>query len=307
MKRVLKGVGLMLLLLVIYYLAQTVVTLVFGIIFLVSGGAASLVPAVPGVMPDVEAIMSEMLGFISRQTPWILLLSVVLSLPFYYLLYRKRQEELWTFVRIQPVDAVALPALIFLGFSLNIVIDILVALIGQIGALHTVFEQYDALGEVLTGGSVWWTLLAVGIVAPIFEEILFRGLIFGELRKLMPIRLALVIQALAFGIYHLNVVQSTYAVVIGLALGFVYYRSNSIVSAILVHITVNSTSILLFQLVPAEQFDRFAVLIVCAGVALLVISSVFIFLHKSFRHTMDNSLYHNSRQTPPYGPSGDVL
>lgn len=63
-------------------------------------------------------------------------------------------------------------------------------------------------------------LLYVGFAAPIFEEILFRGLV---LRSLEPYgkRMAILISALLFGFYHGNPVQAPYAAIVGMVLGYV--------------------------------------------------------------------------------------
>lgn len=63
-------------------------------------------------------------------------------------------------------------------------------------------------------------LLYVGFGAPIFEEILFRGLV---LRTLEPYgkRMAILVSALLFGFYHGNPVQGPYAAIVGMVLGYV--------------------------------------------------------------------------------------
>lgn len=84
------------------------------------------------------------------------------------------------------------------------------------------------------GFSMW---LYVGLGAPVFEEILFRGLL---MRSLEPYgkRMAILVSALLFGFYHGNPVQAPYAALVGLVLGYVAMEHN-IVWAMVLHMFNN--------------------------------------------------------------------
>lgn len=53
-------------------------------------------------------------------------------------------------------------------------------------------------------------ILVFGFISPIAEELLFRGVIYGYLRRFMDIKLAIALSALIFGVYHMNYVQGIY-------------------------------------------------------------------------------------------------
>lgn len=79
--------------------------------------------------------------------------------------------------------------------------------------------------------------LYVGIVGPVAEELLFRGFL---LRSMQPYgkRFAILTSALLFGVFHGNIVQSPYAFLIGLVLGYTAIE-HSIVWAIVLHMFNN--------------------------------------------------------------------
>ncbi len=52
--------------------------------------------------------------------------------------------------------------------------------------------------------------------APLGEEIVFRGVVYGQLRKVLKVPYAVVLSGLAFGLFHGNLVQAVYATVIGI-------------------------------------------------------------------------------------------
>lgn len=109
------------------------------------------------------------------------------------------------------------------------------------GVFSNVFSQYESLMD-MSGLSTVGTIvmLVYGIfIAPIHEEILFRGVIMHYSKKAVPFVIANFIQALLFGIMHMNIVQSTYAFLVGLILGYVFEKSKNLTSTIVIHIMFN--------------------------------------------------------------------
>lgn len=82
----------------------------------------------------------------------------------------------------------------------------------------------------------------VGILAPVCEEVVFRGAIFGGLKKEGNVFKAILASGLLFGLLHMNINQASYAFVIGILLGFLVEATGSIFSSILFHVLVNSTN-----------------------------------------------------------------
>jgi len=82
----------------------------------------------------------------------------------------------------------------------------------------------------------------VGILAPVCEETVFRGAIFGGMKKEGNVFKAILASGLLFGLLHMNINQASYAFVIGILLGFLVEATGSIFSSILFHILVNSSN-----------------------------------------------------------------
>ena len=77
------------------------------------------------------------------------------------------------------------------------------------------------------------------LVGPVIEEIIFRGIIFNDLRAHVNVAAAVVIQAVIFGLFHMNLLQGIYAGMIGLAFGVIYVWTKSIFASMTAHITFN--------------------------------------------------------------------
>mgnify|MGYP002558986971 CR=1 FL=1 len=82
-------------------------------------------------------------------------------------------------------------------------------------------------------------ILVFGFISPIAEEILFRGVIYGYLRRFMDIKLAIVLSALIFGVYHMNYVQGVYGFLIGCLMAYAYEYFGEFKMAVFVHVASN--------------------------------------------------------------------
>ena len=117
---------------------------------------------------------------------------------------------------------------------------------------------YDTITELLsqmTNGPFWSSFLLVAIFAPIFEEWLCRGMILrGLLTKLKP-GWAIVVSALFFALIHMNPWQALNAFIIGVVMGYVYYKTGSLLLTMLIHFVNNGTAVVLSQVPALEGKD----------------------------------------------------
>ena len=98
-----------------------------------------------------------------------------------------------------------------------------------------------------------WGYVALGLMAPIAEELVFRGAIQRVLQEALGKRnrwIAIVVPALIFGIIHFNLVQGIHAFVIGLLLGWIYSSTGSILPGFVLHWVNNTVAYLMFNLMP---------------------------------------------------------
>lgn len=167
----------------------------------------------------------------------------------------------------------SIAALAVLGVSLQLIISTCLGLVFPI-LPETMTDRYAALIEQLLGGNIWLSLLATVILAPLAEEFLFRGVTMGMAKKFMPLMAANILQAVLFGIYHMNWIQGVYAFVLGIILGFTAEYFHSIWASILLHAFVNGSAELL-SLIPESATETLAgtVIIAVAGVVLLFVAA----------------------------------
>ena len=99
-------------------------------------------------------------------------------------------------------------------------------------------------------------IISIAIMAPLVEELLFRGAIQGYmLRKGMKPLHAILIASAIFGIVHMNPIQIPFAFAIGMIFGWLYYRTDSVVPGIVGHFINNSIACIQIATLTEEEFN----------------------------------------------------
>ena len=131
-------------------------------------------------------------------------------------------------------------------------------------------------------------IISITIMAPLVEELLFRGAIQGYmLRKGMKPLNAILIASAIFGIVHMNPIQIPFAFAIGLIFGWLYYRTGSVVPGIIGHFINNSIACLQMATLTEEEFNTKTIEWLGAGptyalfaLSLVVMIGMFLYLKK---------------------------
>ena len=156
--------------------------------------------------------------------------------------------------------------LIIAGIAAQFLVDGVLTLVRPL--LEQAFAHYDKIVSSVTGAaSSWVTILTVAVIAPIGEELLFRGLIQSYSKEYLSAVWAIILQAAVFGVYHGNVIQGAYAFLLGMLLGLIAHRFESILPAIIFHIAINACVFFVPQIL-FETTVRTVITTVVAGIVL---------------------------------------
>ena len=128
-------------------------------------------------------------------------------------------------------------------------------LTNQSSILAKAYEMFMEIMKQMTGGVFWSSFLVVAIFAPIFEEWLCRGMVLrGLLTKMKPVW-AIVISALFFAVIHANPWQALNAFLIGLLMGYVYYKTGSLILTMVIHFVNNGTAVILSNIEAFKDYE----------------------------------------------------
>lgn len=171
--------------------------------------------------------------------------------------------------RIQGVDHRHFVAAALMGYGMQIVTTLIMVLVNVL--LPSVMEEYNTLvdGSGITTYGLMWVISTL-VLPPLVEEAGFRGLGLTYLERAgVPFAVANIVQALAFGIFHMNLTQGIYTFVLGLALGYVTHRSGSIAPAMLMHLVYNLMGTLGSDLIYSYLPAPFLILLITNVIALV--------------------------------------
>lgn len=102
----------------------------------------------------------------------------------------------------------------------------------------------------------WVGIGCICLLGPFLEEVLFRRAVTGELLRHYRPWVAIGLSGVLFGLFHINPAQITGAVLMGVFLAWLYYRTDSLVACTATHIVNNSLSVWLSTAHPEVETMR---------------------------------------------------
>ena len=125
-----------------------------------------------------------------------------------------------------------------------------------------------------------WGYVTVGLLAPLSEELVLRGAVLKELLRSPRLSpwVAIAISAVLFALIHFNPAQMPHAFLIGMLLGWMYYRTGSILPGVAFHWVNNSVAYILYNLYPNPDMKLIELFGTSRNVGAAIIFSLFILL-----------------------------
>ena len=230
----------------------------------------------------VEEYGEKVVGYTLLMTAFAL----IISIPVMYLMMKKdyeypinpRRKErdfiLKDYLKKIPFKSMNYP--IILGIVASLGISRFICMLPIDGILG----NYKEIQRVNGDNPIIVQLLVLGILTPILEEVLFRGIIYKRLKTYYEVTIAAYIASIIFGIAHFNLIQGLYAFIMGIVLIYLYEKTGSLITAICAHCTANIT-IVLMNVNPVSKFIdrhllvRIAVSIVMIGIFVKILFVIY--------------------------------
>ncbi len=167
-----------------------------------------------------------------------LLLLLFMGLWYYLLALKKRPEGAGR--REAPFTWKSAGIILCIAISLQCLISVLLAVWQYLDP-----KQIEAYAELIEqsgiGTLTLFSAIATVVMAPIAEELVFRGVVIEYLKRTgAGFWVINGIQALFFGIYHLNLVQGVYAFIMGLACGYLALKYRTLLASVCLHMAFNA-------------------------------------------------------------------
>lgn len=218
----------------------------------VIGGAVLIMLGVSGVASSLIALFLNMFGEKGEKLIYdpaflkvlqIVLSSLMFTFPF-ILLFKASKYNVSSLILFGKPNKYDIIPYTLLGVAFCAFSNIVVSLMGDFFSFFGV-EYEVSFGENPSGFfGFMLTFISTAIVPPLVEEFACRGIILGVLRKFGD-GFAVFVSALLFGIMHGNFRQIPFAFLVGLVLGLVTVKTNSIWPAVVIHAINNGISVIL--------------------------------------------------------------
>lgn len=212
--------------------AIMVILIVFGIIV-----SATLMFTLLLLLTDQmsEDLSSAKYFYVLGAIPYIVL-------PFLYARFRKYDTV--TLFRLKPVSSTTVTLSILIGIGMSVVGDELDRLFQMVIPLPEYFSEI--MTSMVAHSATDWVLLLVGVVlfAAISEELVFRGFLQVTLEKQGDVTKAVLMSSLAWALIHLNPYWVVQIFIMGVIIGFMAWRTGSVLPGMIVHAVNNFISLL---------------------------------------------------------------
>lgn len=144
-------------------------------------------------------------------------------------------------VKLKFTDVILLICITIGGAQIaNIVTQIIIKIIQIIFNI----KINNGVTELLSKSNPVYMVIFAAILGPIMEELIFRKTLLEKLRAYGD-KTAIIYTAIAFGLFHCNFAQIPFAIVVGCILGYAKVKTNSMLLPIVLHISINTLSVIL--------------------------------------------------------------
>ena len=199
----------------------------------------------------------------------IMAVAVLCTIPLTFYLFlkdRKKEKELQLLLNkkasgVQYLKIIVLGAVVCVGSTC----------LATMANLAMASAAYQETSEAFYAAGFPVQILCLGIIIPVAEELMYRGVLYKRLRECGGFWGAAFSSAFLFALSHGNIVQFLYALGLGLLLAYVYEKYGSLKAPILLHITANLLSLIctemsVYDWIALSPKRMAAAVIVCAFV-----------------------------------------
>lgn len=243
-----------------------------------------------------------------RHEPWIAWAIIALgyyltAFPIYCLLMKRIPNTPREEPKAMRVGEVI--SLFFIGMASLYIFNFLSQIINGVISSIKGSAVMNPLAAVVSSSNVWYSFLFIGIIAPIIEEFIFRGILLDKLRGYGS-KNAIWFSAIIFGLYHLNTSQFFYATALGTILAYAAIKTSQIKYSIILHMCINIMGGVVAPLLASTGYLR----VVGAMVIVVIVIGIILFMIMKRRiasEKIEQSVIYEVSKKTVYGNPGVIL
>ena len=233
---------------------------------------------------NIETFHGILMGLLMKHMTLLVLVSNLLTILIFWAFFSLRHRKMGNEIGLQRTTGRNLTLSVIFGTGMCFFMDLLTAVLP---VPEQVMEEFETQHGMLWFGDVGITFLSVALLGPVSEEICFRGLCYGRLKKAMPPWAAGLISSVFFGLAHGDPVWFLVGFVAGLSLCWIYEITGSLLCAMIVHVTNNAISSMTAYFPVSDSFHRILVL---SSVVVTLVSGILLYRGRRFPNVQEEQL-----------------
>ncbi len=204
---------------------------------------------------ETTEYVDKLNNFINSKTLLIIFISMLIFVPIFYSVFKKYKLR-----NKFNIKNIFIP--ILFGISISLIYNITLFNVNSVFKFTDKFEP-NSLPIIVQ-------IISSGICGPILEELVFRGIVYNKLKSFNKPITAMIICSVLFGLMHMDVVNAIYAFGVSFILIYIYEKYKTLKAPIIMHIFLNSTIILMFNLI-IKNYVIFNVYLLIVSICILLI------------------------------------
>lgn len=260
MKKFIKSFFVAILLLIFYLTTQITAGVGIGIVLGVKYASQG--------MPALD-VADAITNYVTSNTNMLILVSNLILLVSIAILFLIKRVNIKEYMNYRKLEVKKLPMILCYALALQLVGGLLIQLMNLV---YPMADSIESMTNVIVGESFLMTFLMVGILAPVAEEVFFRGLLFNKIKNNTNLKFAVILQGVIFGLVHGNIAQFLPTFILACVAAVFYHKTKSILWPIALHMFYNIYAVIAINL--SENMQIFAGIIVIIASVITVYSII---------------------------------
>lgn len=203
---------------------------------MVRNGFRIVIPLLVHTM--ISILVASCIGWLENVT-LVTTITALVSLPIFWKMWKQDREKFPLQERVSQMPIWFYSAAFMGGMAASCAST----LIMKTAHIEAYFS--NQVQEELLSAGLGLQILGLGVIIPILEELLYRGVMYQRLREFLPLKPAVVTGALLFGLSHGNMIQFLYALPMALILHWLWEKSGTLTASVLFHMGANLISVII--------------------------------------------------------------
>jgi len=193
--------------------------------------------AASGLEPDPDGVTN----FILSKVNWLILINYSLVVLITWIVFLIKKVKVREYLHFKTFNLKQLPLLLCYALTLQLIGGYIIK---GIDYIYPMSESYQSMVDAMQTGNLLFSILSLAIVAPVVEELFFRGVMFTKLKNHTSTKVAMLIQAVLFGLIHFNAAQLIPTFLLGCIAAYMYEKYNNIWVPIAFHMVFNLIAVI---------------------------------------------------------------